>query len=88
MAGVAAVVESGKVRIGVTGVSPTPYRATAVEQAIGGERLTPELIAKATARAADGVQALSDIHASAEYRAHLARTNAARALTAASKRTA
>jgi carbon-monoxide dehydrogenase medium subunit len=88
VAGVAAVVESGRVRVGVTGVAATPYRATGVEQAIGGERLTADLIAKASQKAADGVQGLSDIHASAEYRAHLARTNAARALTAASARTA
>jgi carbon-monoxide dehydrogenase medium subunit len=86
--GVAAVVEAGRVRVGVTGVAAKPNRATGVEQAIGGERLTADLIAKASARAADGIQALNDIHASAEYRAHLARTNAARALTAASKRTA
>jgi carbon-monoxide dehydrogenase medium subunit len=39
-----------------------------------------ETIALAAARAADGVEPLNDIHASTEYRAHLARVNTGRAL--------
>ena len=79
--GVAAVIDGGKqVRIGVTGVAPIPYRARAVERALAGRAITAEAIADASRAAAEGVQALDDLHASAEYRAHLAQVNTARAL--------
>ena len=81
IAGVAAIVGGDGIRVGVTGIAPVPYRATAVEQALAGRRSpTPEAIMAAAARAADGVEPLSDIHASAEFRAHLARVNAQRAI--------
>ena len=86
LCGVAAVVDGRSVRVAVTGVAATAYRATAVEQGLGGEPITPERIARAAAHAADGVGALSDIHASAEFRAHLAQVNARRALTRAIER--
>ena len=75
-------------RVAVTGVAATAYRATAVEQGLAGEPITAERIARAAAHAADGVGALSDIHASAEFRAHLAQVNARRALTRAIERRA
>lgn len=78
IAGVAVVIDEKHkdVRIGVTGVAPKPYRARAVEQALraGAE------FAEAAQRAAEGVEPLGDIHASAEFRAHLARVNTRRAL--------
>jgi len=86
LAAVAALVDGRTVRVAVTGVAPTAYRATAVEQALGGEPITAERIAKAAAHAADGVQPLGDIHASPEFRAHLAQVNARRALTRAIER--
>lgn len=82
--GVAAVIGSGKgmAAVGITGVAPKPYRARAVESALRAP-LTPASIAAAAQKAAAGVEPLSDIHASAEYRAHLARIICRRALEAA-----
>jgi aerobic carbon-monoxide dehydrogenase medium subunit len=81
LAGAAAVIGADGVRIGITGVAAKAYRATAVEQALAGQRRpSAEAIAKAAAHAADGVEPLRDIHASAEYRAHLAQVNTRRAL--------
>jgi carbon-monoxide dehydrogenase medium subunit len=45
-----------------------------------------EEIAQASMLAADGVHPLSDIHASAEYRAHLAQVNTRRAIEKALSR--
>jgi len=85
LAGVAVVVHGpGSVRIGVTGVAAKPYRAVAVEQALAsGGSPTPDAIARAAERVGEGVQALADIHASAEFRLHLAAVNAQRALARA-----
>ena len=79
LAGVAVVVSHLGVRVGVTGIAAKAYRATLVEQTLNGQT-TPSAIALAAARAADGVDPLGDIHASSEYRAHLARVNTRRAL--------
>lgn len=88
LCGVAVVVDARakRVRVGVTGVAPVAYRATGVEQALEGQPLTAKTIAAAARQAAAGVAPLADIHASAEYRAHLAQTNAARALERAASR--
>jgi carbon-monoxide dehydrogenase medium subunit len=87
IAGVAAVLEYGSDRIckraslGITGVADHAFRATAVEDALAGKPLDPKTIAQASIRATDRVQnPLSDIHASSEYRLHLARVHCARAL--------
>ncbi len=81
LAGVAVVVGPDGVRVGVTGVAAKAYRATAVEQALSGHtKPTAEAIALAAAHAADGVDPLGDIHASPEFRAHLAEVNARRAI--------
>ena len=39
-----------------------------------------DLIEKAAARVTEGIQALDDIHASSEFRLHLARLHTARAI--------
>jgi len=84
MTGVAAVVTLGadgnaeRVRVGVTGVGPKAYRATGVEEALVGKGV--DVVAEAAAKAADGIDCNEDIHASAEYRAHLAQVFARRAL--------
>ena len=80
LTGVAVVVTGRTARVAVTGVAAKPYRATAVEQALAADALTPERIARAASHAADGVEPLGDIHASPEFRAHLARVNTRRAL--------
>jgi carbon-monoxide dehydrogenase medium subunit len=79
LAGVAVVVGADGVRIGVTGIAAKAYRASAAEQALAGKR-SPDAIAAAALHAADGVDPLSDIHASSTYRAHLAQVNTKRAL--------
>jgi carbon-monoxide dehydrogenase medium subunit len=88
IAGVAAVLykSSTTVRVGITGVAAAAYRAIAVENALQGQMLTPEIISQAAAHAADGVETLNDIHASAEFRAHLAQVNTRRALERAESR--
>ncbi len=75
-------------RVGVTGLSGKPYRATGVEKALEGSAGSPSDIQKAAAVVADGVDANSDLFASAEYRKHLARIYTMRALTVALSRTA
>lgn len=85
LASVAVVATPEGVRVGVTGVGPKAYRATGVERALDGER-TPRAIELAAVHAADLVDALGDIHASPEYRIHLARINTRRALTRAFER--
>jgi len=88
LAGVAAVIGTAGVRVGVTGVAAKAYRATAVEQALGRNHKPPtdEAIALAAAHAADGVEPLGDIHASPAFRAHLAQVNTKRAIAKALSR--
>jgi len=76
------------VRVGVTGVAGSSYRATKVEAALTGKAATDENIRAAAALAADGVEANSDLHASADYRKSLAIAYTARALRAALSRSA
>jgi carbon-monoxide dehydrogenase medium subunit len=67
-------------RIGVTGVGPKAYRPTAVEQALTGKPLEEDAIKAAVQTVADGIDVQGDIHASPEYRAHLARVLTRRAV--------
>ena len=73
-------------RVGVTGVSGKAYRATNVEALLEGSAGGEEDIRRAAAVIADGVEANGDLHASAEYRAQMARVYAARALRTALSR--
>src|SRR5438067_1624001 len=88
IAGVAAVVDKSRksVNVGVTGVAAKPYRALAVENALRGTALDREALARAAGKAAEGVEPLNDIHASAEFRLHLAQVNTRRALDLAVSR--
>jgi aerobic carbon-monoxide dehydrogenase medium subunit len=74
------------VRIGVTGLSNRAYRATASEKALEGKPASPADIQSAAALVAQGIDANSDLHASADYRRHLAVVHAARALRTALSR--
>ena len=71
------------VRIGVTGLSNRAFRATAAEKALEGKTGSAAEIQAAAALVAQGIEANSDLHASADYRKHLAVIYAAKALTAA-----
>ena len=81
---VGVAVRAGKLftRVGVTGVGAKAYRAHAVEARFAESGNVRE----SAARAADGVDASSDIHASSNYRKHLAAVYCQRALTEAVSR--
>ena len=69
-------------RIGVTGMGPRAFRATAAEKLLeSGAGVT-----QAAAAVVDGQEANADLYASADYRRQLARVSAARALTVALSR--
>jgi carbon-monoxide dehydrogenase medium subunit len=69
--------------IGITGVASKPYRARMVENALKGQKLGSALIATAARRVPEGIEALADLHASSEYRSHLAGVYTKRAIEAA-----
>lgn len=70
------------VRVAFTGVSATPFRDRAVEQALEGKFPDAETVATASAMAASNVEVMGDHFASQDYRRHLAGVFAKRALTA------
>ena len=72
--------------IAVTGVASKPFRAAAVEERLRGASLDVETLRLACADVADGVEALSDLHASAEYRKSIASVYARRAVETAASR--
>ncbi|MGB5822279.1 MAG: xanthine dehydrogenase family protein subunit M [Saonia sp.] len=73
--GVAVVKDGDVVKVGVTGVSDTPYRATAVEKAYTGN-------GDAAIHAVEGVEVMSDHFADVAYRSHLAKVYVKKALEA------
>jgi carbon-monoxide dehydrogenase medium subunit len=93
MVGIAARVrqEAGVVsliRIGVTGLSGSSYRASNVEAALEDKQPTEENIRAAADLVDDGIEASADLHASADYRKHLATIYTAKAIRAALSRSA
>jgi carbon-monoxide dehydrogenase medium subunit len=89
--GVAAsvTVEGGSVtsaRIGVTGAGSSASRASDSEDRLVGSSGDADAIRSAAGRAANGIELNEDIHASAEYREHLTKVFALRAITAAVER--
>ncbi len=88
MVGVAALlkVDGGTVsdaRVGLTHMSSTPLRATAVEEALKGGDASKEAIASAAEHAAEGTDPPGDLNATSEYKQHLARVLTRRALETA-----
>jgi carbon-monoxide dehydrogenase medium subunit len=87
--GVAAVVTVGsdgtcqRARIAITGAGPKATRATASESALVGSNLDDAAINAAASQAGEGIDFNEDVHASAEYRAHLTKVYAGRAIRAA-----
>jgi carbon-monoxide dehydrogenase medium subunit len=69
---------NGDVRVAVTGAAPSVFRATAIEDALK-RSFTPDA-AKGVKVDANGLN--SDLHGSAEYRAHLISVMASRAVAA------
>ncbi|MDQ7054184.1 MAG: xanthine dehydrogenase family protein subunit M [candidate division KSB1 bacterium] len=68
------------VRVAITGAGPSVFRATKVEQALTGKAPDEQAISDATQDVADPADLMSDISASAEYRAHLCSVLSRRAL--------
>ncbi len=89
-AAVTVTLDSGKcaaTRIVLFGVGPTPVRARAAEQVVNGQKPSDTLWENAAAKVNDDIsEPLSDVHASAEYRRHLARVLTRRALAEAAAR--
>ena len=92
--GVASIVTldtNGKVetvRVAITGVGSVAYRARSVEKKLRGKIPGAHEIAEAAAHATDGIEPLSDMHASASYRKELAAVYTRRSLEKAVQRAA
>jgi len=71
----------GSVRVGVTGAGPSAFRQSDMEKALAG-KFAPESVASVKQKK-EGLN--TDLHASAEYRAHLVTVMAKRAVEAALK---
>src|SRR5262249_16806959 len=75
------------VGIGVTGLAPKAFRAASVEAALRGRTIDEATLSAAAARAdAEVEDVMEDIHASGDYRRHLARVYVRRAVQAAAAR--
>ncbi len=82
--------EGGKIaeaHVGVTGLASRAYHAANVEQALAGTAGSATDIQHAAAVIADGVEANTDLYATAEYRKHLGRVYGMRAIAVALSRT-
>jgi carbon-monoxide dehydrogenase medium subunit len=73
-------------RIALTGVGPTSLRAAEAETLLNGRALDPGLIGEVIDVVRSGIEPETDLHASSDYRRHLAGVLAARALEAAWRR--
>jgi carbon-monoxide dehydrogenase medium subunit len=84
MVGVAALVSGGDTiedaRVAFTHMGSTPIRATAMEQALKGQPKTAEAIRRAADVAAEGTDPPGDLNATPDYKRHLARVLARRAV--------
>jgi carbon-monoxide dehydrogenase medium subunit len=72
--------------VGVTGLSDKPIRAKTVEERLRGNKLTSKLIEESASQVAENSYPLEDLHASAKFRAHLARVYTTRAIQEATRR--
>jgi CO/xanthine dehydrogenase FAD-binding subunit len=72
--------------IALTGVGPTPVLARAAAEGMLGARPAPALFEEAGRRAAAGLRPDGDLHASSEYRTHVAGVLVRRALARAAER--
>jgi carbon-monoxide dehydrogenase medium subunit len=81
----AASVSSEGVRVAIGCVDAVPVRATAMEAALSGAAITEEAARAAAAGLGATLDPPSDVHASRDYRRHLAEVSAARAVVQAAK---
>lgn len=73
-------------RLGLAGVGPVPVRAREAEALLRGARPAADLLAEAGRRVQAALEPDSDVHATADYRRHLAGVLVRRALTLALER--
>lgn len=73
-------------RIAFGAVAPATMRATAIEACLKGRALDDPALAEAAGLVAGAISPISDLRASAEYRAHMCRVMLVRALRAAAGR--
>ena len=73
-------------RIALTGVGATPLRATAAEGLLVGHALEPDLVSRVIEAVRATIEPETDLHASSDYRRHLAGVLTGRALAAAWRR--
>jgi carbon-monoxide dehydrogenase medium subunit len=71
------------VRVGLTNMASVPLRATEVEDALRGQPASADSIARAAEQAGEGTNPPADLNASSDYKRHLARVLARRALETA-----
>jgi len=92
VAGVAAVIVADNndcctdARLAITGTAPTPIRATQAESFLVGKSLTQTTLDEAGRLVSTEVEPESDVHATANYRQHLAGALTTRALQRAVER--
>jgi len=89
--GIVLAVRGGRIteaRVGLTGVGPTPVRAARAERALAGRVPSDALWTEAADAVREEIDPEGDIHASAEYRRHVAGVLTRRALAEAYTRTA
>lgn len=90
--GVAAAVTLGaggacaRAGVGVTGAGTKAVRGKGVEAGLAGKTLEPATIEAAAQKAAEGVDVQADLQGSVEYKSHLCRVFARRAIEAAVRR--
>jgi aerobic carbon-monoxide dehydrogenase medium subunit len=75
-----------RVRVGVTGLGSKAFRAQSVEAVMSSKIPDATTITSAAFSVADGIDPLTDIHVSGEFRAELARVFTRRALSIAAAR--
>ena len=73
-------------RIALTGVGPIPVRAQKAEALLRGEKIEAKLIGRVIEAVRDVIVPDTDLHASSDYRRHLAGVLTGRAVSAAWKR--
>jgi len=74
-------IEQARVVLGC--VAPAPRRATGVEERLQGAEATPDVVRAAAPAASEGLDPVSDVHASGEYRREMAAVVTSRALVEA-----
>ena len=74
-----------RLSVGVGGIAGSPFRAERVAQRLVGTRLEASDLAAALADLTDGIEIMSDIHGSADYRRRVAAALVARAIDEAKR---